>query len=39
MKITIGIDLSIHSTGICIIKEEKEGKSIPSFFLKILYKK
>ena len=33
MKITIGIDLSIHSTGICIIKEEKEGKSIPSFFL------
>lgn len=33
MKITIGIDLSIHSTGICIIQEEKEGKSIPSFFL------
>lgn len=33
MKITIGIDLSIHSTGICVIKEEKEGKSIPSFFL------
>lgn len=30
MNINIGIDLSIHSTGICILEE---GESIPSFYL------
>ena len=36
MNINIGIDLSIHSTGICILEE---GKSIPSFYLILSDKK
>lgn len=36
MNINIGIDLSIHSTGICILEK---GKSIPSFYLILSDKK
>lgn len=36
MNINIGIDLSIHSTGICILEEDR---SIPSFYLILSDKK